>query len=154
MKTKILKNVFVLKTRSVSQSAFSNLHALAGLVVFAAFAASGLPDSSSAVTFNNVIVNGGFEVVGELPWFEDASNPPAVVSSAQHHSGTTSALLGTVSGPEPLGDCEIYQQITVPAVGCILSYWWWGGTTDTITFDWQDAHVTDSVNNILATISH
>src|ERR1700746_2164446 len=94
----------IMKTRSVSRSAFSNLHALAGLVVFAAFAASGMPDSSSAVTFNNLMANGGFETGSFSPWVIDGTNPTPVVTTAQAHSGTQSALLGTVSGPEPLGD--------------------------------------------------
>jgi hypothetical protein len=80
--------------------------------------------------------------------------PTPVVTTADHHSGNYSALLGTLSGPEPTGDGSIYQQITVPPAGGTLSYWWNGGTTDTITFDWQDAYVTDTSGTILATIQH
>jgi len=144
----------ILKTRSVFQSAFSNLHALAGLVVFAAFAASGLPDSSSAATFNNLIVNGGFETGSFSPWVIDGTNPTPVVTTAQSHSGNRSVLLGAVSNPEPLGDSSFYQQITVPAAGGTLSYWWWGGTVDTLPSDFQDVYVTNTSGTILATISH
>jgi len=100
------------------------------------------------------IVNGGFETGTLAPWTVLGTNPPPVVSNAQPHSGTYSALLGTVSGTEPNGDGSIYQTITVPAGGGTLSYWWYGGTTDTITFDWQDAYITDTSGTILATIMH
>lgn len=43
-----------MNTRSVSRNAFSNLHALAGFVVFAAFGVSCLPSTAMAqLTFNN-----------------------------------------------------------------------------------------------------
>jgi hypothetical protein len=109
---------------------------------------------STPTTFNNLMVNGGFETGSFSPWVIDGTHPTPVVTTAQAHSGTRSALLGTVSGPEPLGDGSFYQQITVPAAGGTLSYWWWGGTTDSIAFDWQDAYVTNTSNTILATISH
>jgi FG-GAP-like repeat len=109
---------------------------------------------SSGMTFNNRIANAGFEPGSFSPWVINGTNPPPVITTAQHHSGTHSALLGTVSGPEPVGEASIYQQITVPGTGGILSYWWWGGTADTISSDWQDSYVTDTSGNVLATISH
>jgi hypothetical protein len=146
----------ILKTRSVSQSAFSNLHALAGLVVFAAFAASGLPDSSSAATFNNLIVNGGFETGSFSPWVIDGTHPTPVVINGVAHSGNRSAFLGSNSPPaEPFGDSSLYQQVTVPAAGrATLVYWWMAGTYDVPFFDFQDAYVTNTSGTILATISH
>jgi hypothetical protein len=105
-------------------------------------------------TFNNLILNAGFETGSFSPWVIDGTNSTPVISAAEHHSGTRSALLGTVSGPEPFGDSSFYQQITVPAAGGTLSYWWLGATSDTITFDWQDAYVINTSNTILATISH
>jgi hypothetical protein len=118
------------------------------------FAFGGGPTPTPTPTFNNLIVNAGFETGSFSPWVIDGSNPTPVVTTAQAHSGTHSALLGTVSGPEPNGNGSFYQQITVPAAGGTLSYWWWGGTTDSITFDWQDAYVTNTSGTILATISH
>ena len=103
---------------------------------------------------SGAIVNGGFETGTLAPWTVLGTNPPPVVSNALPHSGTFAALLGTVSGGEPTGDGSIYQTITVPAGGGTLSYWWNGGTTDTITFDWQDAYITDTSGTILATIMH
>jgi len=105
-------------------------------------------------TFNNLIVNGGFETASLSPWVIDGTHPTPAITTAQHHSGTHSALLGTFSGAEPTGDSSSYQQITIPAAGGTLSYWWWGGTTDSIFFDWQDAYVTNTSNTILETISH
>ncbi|PZS06049.1 MAG: hypothetical protein DLM69_00465, partial [Candidatus Chloroheliales bacterium] len=100
------------------------------------------------------VVNGGFETGQLAPWVISDTVPPPVVSTAQAHSGTYSALLGTVSGSEPNGSGSIYQQVTVPAGGAQLSYWYYPLTTDTITFDWQDAYVENTSGTILATIMH
>ena len=102
----------------------------------------------------DVIVNGGFETGTFPPWVIDGHNNDPVISTAQVHSGTFSALAGNVSGAEPLGDSSFYQQFTVPAGGGTLSFWHWDYTTDTITFDWQDAYITDSSGTILQTIFH
>jgi hypothetical protein len=112
-----------MNTRSVSRNAFSNLHALAGFVVFAAFSVSCLPSTAMAqLTFNNVIKNGGFETGSLSPWMITGANPAPVVTTVQHHSGTRSALLGTVSGSEPSDNSSFQQKITVPAAGGTLSY--------------------------------
>jgi N-acetylneuraminic acid mutarotase len=58
------------------------------------------------------------------------------------------------SGAEPTGDSSFYQQFTVPGGGGTLSFWHNDCTTDSITFDWQDAYITDSNGNILQTIFH
>ncbi|HCP91575.1 MAG TPA: hypothetical protein DIT76_05970 [Spartobacteria bacterium] len=105
-------------------------------------------------TFNNLIVNAGFETGSFSPWVIDGVNNSPVVTTAQAHSGTHSALLGTVSGLEPLGDSSFYQQFTVPAAGGTLSFWHWDFTTDNIAYDWQDVYVTNTSGTILATISH
>ena len=71
------------------------------------------------------------------------------------HSGTYSAHVGSLPGGETPGDFAFYQTIAVPAGGGTLSYWYWPRTTDSITFDWQDAYVTDaSGNTVLATVMH
>src|SRR5205823_7789254 len=87
----------------------------------------------------DVIVNGDFETGDFPPWVIDGHNNDPVISTAQVHGGTFSALAGNVSGPEPGGDSSFYQEFTVPAGGGTLSFWHWDFTTDSITFDWQDA---------------
>jgi hypothetical protein len=84
-----------------------------------------------------------------------------VVTTNQAHSGTYSAFAGDggvnycgFPFPEPFGDSSFYQQFTVPAGGGTLSFWYWTCTTDSITFDWQDAYITNSNGNILQTIFH
>src|SRR5207245_758625 len=57
-------------------------------------------------------------------------------------------------GTEIPGDSSIYQEFTVPAGGGTLSFWYWTCTTDSITFDWQDAYITDTSGTILQTIFH
>jgi hypothetical protein len=103
---------------------------------------------------SGLIQNGGFETGTFPPWLIDGHSNDPVISTAQVHSGTFSALAGNVSGSEPLGDSSFYQQFTVPAGGGTLSFWHWDFTTDSITFDWQDAYITDSNGNILQTIFH
>jgi hypothetical protein len=63
-------------------------------------------------TFNNLIMNAGFETGSFSPWVIDGTIPTPVVTTAQAHSGTHSVFLGTISTPEPFGDCSFYQQIT------------------------------------------
>ncbi len=101
------------------------------------------------------IQNSGFETGSFSPgWVISATNPTPVITTTQVHSGAYSALLGTLSGPEPTGDGSIYQQFTVPANGGILSFWYWPQTTDTVSFDWQEVDITDLSGTILATIFH
>src|SRR4029450_10230048 len=144
-----------MNTRSVSRNAFSNLHALAGFVVFAAFGVSCLPDAAMAqLTFNNAITNGGVDTGSFSPWLIADPNPAPVLTTVQHHSGTRSALLGRVSGSEPFGNSSFYQQIHVPAAGGTLSYWWRGATRGSPPRDYQDVYVTNTSGAILATIQH
>jgi serine protease AprX len=109
---------------------------------------------------SGMIVNSGFETGSFPPWVP--SGPPTpVVTSNQAHSGTFSGFAGDSTngfcgfpGTEIAGDSVFYQQFTVPAGGGTLSFWYWTCTTDSITFDWQDAYITDSSGNILQTIFH
>ena len=108
-----------------------------------------------SVCDTGLIQNGGFETGGFAPgWIIDGTMNAPVVNSTNPHSGTFSALAGNVSGGEPTGNSSFYQQFVVPAGGGTLSFWHWDLTTDTITFDWQDAYITDSNGNILLTIFH
>ena len=108
-----------------------------------------------SVCDSGLIQNGGFETGGFTPgWIIDGTMNAPVVNSTNPHSGTFSALAGNVSGTEPLGDSSFYQQFTVPAGGGTLSFWHWDYTTDSITFDWQDAYITNASGTILQTIFH
>ena len=106
----------------------------------------------------NLIVNGGFETGAFAAWTVDASAPaPFVAASGSGypvHTGSFSAHVGSLPGGETPGDSAIYQTIIVPAGGGTLSYWYWPRTIDSITFDWQDAYVTDTSGTVLATIMH
>jgi hypothetical protein len=102
----------------------------------------------------NVVANPGFETGSLAPWVVQDANPAPVVSTAQRHTGIYAILVGAASGMEPNGNSSFYQQVSVPSTGGTLSYWYRPSSTDTITFDWQDAYVTDTSGNILATIMH
>ena len=101
-----------------------------------------------------LIPNGGFETGTLASWTVLGGNPPPVVNGVSPHTGSFAAFLGNVPGTEPNGNASMYQQITVPAGGATLSFWYKGFTQDGITFDWQDVYITDLSNNILATVMH
>ena len=102
-----------------------------------------------------LIPNGGFETGSFAPWVIQATNPTPVINTTAPHTGTYAAFLGNNPGPEPLGDASFFQPITVPAGGGTLSFWFKPYTEDGITFDWQDAYITNAAGtSILATIMH
>ena len=73
----------------------------------------------------DAITNGGFETGSFAPWVVLDTSPAPAVSSAQAHTGTFSAFLGSPVGGETPGNSSIYQTITVPAGGGTLSYWYY-----------------------------
>jgi hypothetical protein len=106
---------------------------------------------------SGAIQNGGFESGSFSPgWtiLDTAATPTVRPSPSPVHSGSYAAFLGSDPGTEPLGDSSIYQQFTVPTGGGTLSYWYYPYSEDTITYDWQDAYITDVNGNILTTIMH
>jgi hypothetical protein len=115
-----------------------------------------------SVCDSGLIQNGGFETGGFTPgWIIDGNSATPVVTNTLSHSGTFSGFAGDApdgfcgfAGHEPGGNSSFYQQFTVPASGGTLSFWHWDCTTDVITFDWQDAYITDSGGNIVQTIFH
>src|SRR6266545_5614935 len=112
---------------------------------------------------SGLIQNGGFETGSFPPWVIDGHINDPVIATNQAHTGTFSAFAGgnpqqntycEEQNNEPLGDSSFYQQFTVPAGSSTLSFWHMDCTNDSITFDWQDAYITDSNGNILQTIFH
>src|SRR5207248_9038460 len=97
----------------------------------------------------DVIVNGGFETGTFPPWVILNMDNVPVVTTQQAHSGTFSGFVGDsidgfcgFPGLETAGDSSFYQEVTVPGGGGTLGFWRWDCTTDSITFDWQDAYIT------------
>src|SRR5438876_1769511 len=110
---------------------------------------------------SGIIQNGGFETGDFPPWVILDQNATPVVTTTQAHSGTYSGFVGDAPdgfcgspGGEANGDSSFYQEFTVPAGTSTLSFWHWDCTTDSITFDWQDAYITDTSGTILQTIFH
>jgi hypothetical protein len=105
-----------------------------------------------------LVQNGGFEN-GVTSWTPGGVALPTA-STARAHSGSGSALLGTVQpGAEPLGDSTLAQTITVPSAGTTsLSFWYWPATTDSLcsgsgcVFDWQEAQVRSTSGQTLASV--
>src|SRR5215469_2656167 len=110
--------------------------------------------SASALHVNN----GGFEN-GLTGWTTGGVAPPTVTTT-QFHSGSSSALLGTVSpAQEANGDSSLTQAVTIPPTGTTtLSFWYRPSTTDDIcsgsscTFDSQEAQIQTTTGQTLASV--
>jgi hypothetical protein len=105
------------------------------------------------------VINGGFEN-GLTGWTAGGVDPPTA-SGNEFHSGSNSALLGTLppTVTEPNGDSTLSQTVAIPASGkTTLSFWYRPGTKDDIcsgggcTFDWQEAQVQSTSGQTLASI--
>jgi peptidoglycan/xylan/chitin deacetylase (PgdA/CDA1 family) len=118
--------------------------------------AASAPVTPTGGTTGSTVVNGGFES-GLASW--TAGGVKAPVASTTAHTGAGSALLGVVSGNEPLGDSTLSQTITVPATGTsTLSFWYQPHTQDeTCTgaacrYDWMEAQVRNTSGTTLASL--
>jgi hypothetical protein len=114
---------------------------------------------SNAVTpsaGSSAVQNGGFE--SGLTFWATGGVAPPVASTAKAHSGTGSALLGVVSGAEPLGDSSLSQTINVPSGTNTLNFWYWPATTDGLctgsgcVWDWEEAQIRNTSGTTLATV--
>jgi len=103
-----------------------------------------------------LVLNPGFESATLSSWSSVGNAPAPAVSNARAHAGIYSARLGTVgtSGVEPSGDSSIVQSVAIPATAtkATMTFWYWAATTDSITYDWQEAQIRNSSGAILAQV--
>jgi len=102
---------------------------------------------------SNLIQNGGFETGSFTDWTVAGEVLPTV-TTAQVHSGSYSALLGQTSKPEVNGNSSIYQTITIPSTAkeATLTFWYWPGTNDTISYAYQECLIENTSGTTLATV--
>jgi hypothetical protein len=89
----------------------------------------------------STIVNGGFETGDFTGWTTAGST--AIVTSPVH-SGTHAARVGSTSPFS--GDSSIMQTFTAPVGGGTLTFWYQNVCTDTVTYDWALATLTDNTS--------
>jgi hypothetical protein len=103
-----------------------------------------------------LLVNPGFESGTLSSWSSPGVAPAPAVTNSWAHSGGYSARLGTVgtNGAEPSGDSTVVQSVAIPSSAntATLSFWYWGATTDSVTYDWQEAQVRDASGAKLAQV--
>ena len=102
--------------------------------------------------------NGGFEN-GLTGWTISGANTPTA-SSTQFHSGSSSALLGTVQpATASAGDSSVAQTVAIPSSGpTTLKFWYRPTTADDLcsgsncVYDWQEAQIRSTSGQTLASV--
>jgi subtilase family serine protease len=102
------------------------------------------------------IVNGGFETGSLSPWINESTvSSYAKVTTAQAHSGSYSAFMGSLAPPEINGWGAIAQQVQIPT-GAQLSFWVYQGSNEAqqgfgTKYAWQAGYLLNSRGSILTT---
>jgi hypothetical protein len=114
-------------------------------------AASGTHAVSTGLTVNanagTGLANGGFET-GTLGGWTAVGATAAVGNDV--HSGSFAAMVGSTNPFN--GDSSISQSFQVPANGGTLSFWTHVHCTDTVTFDWATATLTQAGSTTAVTV--
>ena len=110
----------------------------------------------STSAFAEQITNGGFETGNLSGWQIYGNAPTPTVSTQAAASGRYGVKLGDGSGEgfESSGNSAIKQLITNLAPLSTLTFSAAFGTTDSISFDWQDAYILNASGSILRTLFH
>jgi hypothetical protein len=110
-------------------------------------------DSVTASNVQQLIQNPGFET-GNLSYWTAGGVLAPSVTTANHNTGSYSAVLGSTTAPEANGDSSIAQTVTIPStsIGASLNYYYWSGCTDTLSNAWQEVQVQNSSGVMLAQV--
>jgi serine protease len=93
----------------------------------------------------NPFANPGFES-GLSGW----TTAGATASSTTAHTGAASAMIGSASPFS--GDSSVAQTVTIPAGASTLTFFYQVHCTDTVTFDWATATLTDNTSGTTTTV--
>ncbi len=107
---------------------------------------------TAAASGGTGLTNGGFES-GLTGWTAGTGSGTVapVASTGKKHSGSYSAYLAG-SGGGSATNCILYQNVTVPAGGGTLSFWYYPISPDTITYDWQEVDICNTSGTVLANV--
>ena len=98
---------------------------------------------------SGALADPGFESGGYTYW-QQCGNVNASITTAKPHSGSYSELSGKTSTPEINGDAGVCQQVTIPASGGYLTFYYYLGTNETsTTYAYQEADLLDSNGNVV-----
>lgn len=99
----------------------------------------------------NIVADPGFESGGFSAGWKSCGTVASSVTTAQAHSGTYSALNGTIKKPEINGTAGVCQTVTIPAAAT-LTFWVYEGTNDTVKYADQEADILSTSGSTIANL--
>jgi hypothetical protein len=102
---------------------------------------------------SNLVKNGSFSTGSFADWTHGGPVAPTI-TSAETYSSSYSALLGQTKTPEVDGTSYIYQNVSIPSTAktATLTFWYWPGTNDSISYAYQECLIQSSAGSTEATV--
>ena len=140
-------------TASSSAAAGSYAVNIIGTGVGGVIQSISLPLTVTTASSSNLVQNPSFETGTFSNWTTGGATAPAI-STAHTYSSSYSALLGSTAKPEVNGDSYVYQTIAIPssATQATLSFYYYPGTDDSISYAYQECLIRNTSGSTLATV--